>query len=104
MTPDNSSQGEFSFGQSSDQPAETAGYQRWKQERAATLEKLARSLGLPLGHRVEVWLRGNIRLTGLLSLREEKLILDEPNPKLELVVDNVPFTPGEIESCVRLDD
>ena len=104
MTPEPSDQGEFWFAQSTDPSAETAGYQRWKQERAATLEKLARSLGLPLGHRVEVWLRGNIRLTGLLTLREEKLILDEPHPKLELVVDNVPFTPGELESCVRLDD
>lgn len=101
MSADTTNQVEFTFTQAT----EVAGYDRWKQERAAALEKLARSIGMPLGHRVEVWLRGNIRLTGRLSLREEQLFVrPERDPRLELVVDNVPFTPGEIESCVRLDD
>ncbi|GDY22926.1 hypothetical protein LBMAG56_42730 [Verrucomicrobiota bacterium] len=101
MSADTTNQEEFSFTDAK----EVAGYDRWKQERAAALEKLARSIGLPLRHRVEVWLRGNIRLTGRLTLREEQLFVrPEKDPRLELVVDNVPFTPGEIESCVRLDD
>lgn len=95
-------QGEFAFDSAPQTPPR--GYDRWKQERAAAREALARSLSLPLGHRVEVWLRGNIRLVGLLALREEKLLLDPANTRLELVVDSVPFTPAEIESCVRLDD
>ena len=101
MSADTTDQEEFTFSPAT----EGAGYDRWKRERAAALETLARSIGLPLGHRVEVWLRGNIRLTGRLSLREEQLFVSpKKDPRLELIVDNVPFTPGEIESCVRLDD
>ena len=61
-------------------------------------------MGLPLGRKVEVWLQGDIRLAGVLRLREEQLFVPEDyEPRLELVVDNVPFTPGEILSCVVLD-
>ena len=60
--------------------------------------------GLPLGHRVEVWLRGNIQLRGRLRLKDEVLFIEESAVNhLELVVENVPFTHAEMESCVRLD-
>ncbi len=80
------------------------GVSAWRDQRLSARRQLARTLGLPLDHPVEVWLRGNIRLTGTLRLREETLFVDErPGPKLELEVDGVPFAPGEMESCVRLD-
>ena len=80
------------------------GLVHWQQQRARALKRLARQSGLPLGHPVEVWLRGNVRLRGELKLREEKLFLiDDPEPKLELVVEGVPFSAADIESCVRTD-
>ena len=101
MSADTSNQEEFTFTQAT----EATGYDRWKQDHAVALETLARSIGLPLGHRVEVWLRGNIRLTGRLTLRKQQLFISgNKDPHLELVVDNVPFTSGELESCIRLDD
>jgi hypothetical protein len=93
-------QGELSFGQS----APETGYDRWKHERAEAMKNLALKLGLPLGRRVEVWLRGNIRLTGKLQLAEETIFVpDSRDQTLRLVVDGVPFTSAEIESCVRAD-
>ena len=66
--------------------------------------ELARKINLPLGHVVEVWLRGNVRLRGQLRLRDEVLFLEESAVNhLELVVNRVPFTVAEMESCVRLD-
>lgn len=83
---------------------QAGGYGSWLEERRQATHELASRLGLPLGRRVEVWLRGNIRLRGALRLREERLILPEPrSPDLQLVVDGVPFVPAEIESCLRLD-
>ena len=68
------------------------------------MKELARQMGLPLEHPVEVWLRGGIRLRGKLRLREEMLFVQsEKESGLSLVVDGVPFTWAEIESCVRLD-
>ena len=79
------------------------GHSRWLEGRRVTTGELARRLGLPLGHRVEVWLVGGIRLTGLLRLREELLFIEEDRVRhLELMVDNVSFTLRELESCVRL--
>jgi len=67
-------------------------------------QELARRIGLPLGHRVEVWLHGGILLKGTLKLREEMLFIDEERVRhLELSVDQVAFTYREMESCVRLD-
>jgi hypothetical protein len=91
---------EFEFNRSQSE----AGYNQWQQERRAALEKLARKMGLPIGHRVEVWLQGGIRLRGWLRLEEERLWVENARDfKLRLVVDGVPFTAAEIESCVRQD-
>ena len=66
--------------------------------------ELARRIGLPLGHQVEVWLYGGVRLRGKLRLREELLFIEEEQVRhLELVVDHVTFAYREMESCVRLD-
>ncbi len=64
------------------------------------MRQLAAKLGLPVGRKVEVWLRGEIRLTGILRLREELLFVPEGREaRLELIVDNVPFSATEITSC-----
>ena len=40
----------------------------------------------------------------MLRLREETLFIEEqPDRELELEVDGVPITAGEMESCVRTD-
>ncbi|MCI0538486.1 MAG: hypothetical protein L0Z50_25035, partial [Verrucomicrobiales bacterium] len=66
--------------------------------------KLASKLGLPLERKVEVWLRGDIRLNGTLKLREEQLFVPEERElRVELMVDGVPFTADEMISCVRAD-
>ena len=68
------------------------------------VEELARRIHLPLGHQVEVWLYGGIRLRGKLRLREEILSIEEDSVRhLELAVDKVSFTYREMESCVRMD-
>lgn len=82
----------------------SAGLEHWQQQRRETIQQLARDLGLPIGHRAEVWLRGGIVLRGVLRLREELLFVEEhATPALELRIDAATFTPAEIESCVRLD-
>jgi hypothetical protein len=99
MQENTSPQMELGFG------ASTAdGYTRWVQEREAVMAALARQLGLPLGHAVEIWLRDGIRLTGKLTLRKDELFMpDSTHPQIVLMVDNIAFTPAEMESCVRLD-
>ena len=93
-------QGEFTF--QADGPEE--GFAQWVALRKSTGLELAGRLGLPLGHPVEVWLAGEVRLRGLLRLKEEWLFLEEDRVShLELVVDGVSFTMGEMASCVRLD-
>ena len=70
----------------------------------AAVQELARRLGLPLDHQVEVWLCGGIRLRGKLRLQEEILFIEEERVRhLGLVVDHVAFTLREMESCVRKD-
>jgi hypothetical protein len=72
--------------------------------RRTAVEVVARKLNLPLGHQVEIWLIGGVRLRGWLRLKEEALFLEEDKIRhLELTVDHVPFTYREMESCVRLD-
>ncbi len=94
------SQGEFDF----DRGGTEQGYVRWLGVRKTTASDLARRMGLPLGHQVEVWLCGGVRLRGTLRLQEELLLIEEERVRhLELVVDNVPFAYREIESCVRMD-
>ncbi len=93
-------QGQFNF-----EADETArGYTQWLTGRRMAVEELARRINLPLGHQVEVQLLGGIRLRGRLRLEEEVLFIDEERVRhLGLVVDKVPFTYRELESCVRLD-
>ena len=80
------------------------GYNKWITGRRMAAQELARLMNLPLGHQVEVWLAGGIRLRGLLRLQEEMLFIEEERVRhLELVVDQVAFTLREMESCVRLD-
>lgn len=91
---------EFDF----DRVSSEAGYHRWQEKRRATLQKLARRMGLPIGHRVEVWLRDGVRLRGMLLLEEHGLWVEARRDfGLKLVVDGVSFTAAEIESCVRQD-
>ena len=95
-----SGQAEFNF------EANTSGegYARWLAGRRTTAVELARRMNLPLGHEVEVWLLGGIRLRGKLRLREELLFVEEERVRhLELMVDHVAFTYREMESCVRSD-
>ena len=80
------------------------GFQIWLNQRRAALTELARHLGLPLGHPVELWLKGDVRLSGILQLAEPPLFLPEDrNLRLELRIERCTFTPEDIESCVRVD-
>lgn len=82
--------------------ASNAGYTKWLTGRQMAARELARRIHLPLGHPVEVWLRGGIRLRGELRLQEPILFIEEDQVHhLRLQVDHVPFTYGEMESCVR---
>lgn len=93
-------QGEFNFTAA----GTSDGYNQWLAGRQVATQELARRIGLPIGHDVEVWLYGGVRLRGKLRLREEILFLEEDRVRhLELVVDNVSFAYREMESCVRLD-
>jgi hypothetical protein len=57
--------------------------------RRVLAEELARRIHLPLGHEVEVWLYGGIRLRGKLSVKEEMLLIEEERVRhLELMVDH----------------
>jgi hypothetical protein len=80
------------------------GLTQWYDDRSAATQCAATDLGLPIGRSVEIWLRGGIRLRGVLCLRDTVLVLEERAAwNLELEVDNVSFRPSEIESCTRLD-
>jgi hypothetical protein len=93
-------QGELNF----DAPGNGQGHTRWLAVRRVAMGELARRIGLPLGHEVEIWLYGGIRLRGRLRLQEELLFVEEDRVRhLGLIVDKVPFTYREMESCVRLD-
>ena len=93
-------QGEFDFSDGS----AGEGYARWLAQRKLAIAELARQLNLPLGHQVEVWLFGGVRLRGKLELQEEWLFFVKDYVKnLRLLVDHVPFSINEMESCVRLD-
>ena len=93
-------QGHFNF----DTVGTDQGYTQWLAGRQMAVTELARRINLPLGHQVEVWLCGGIRLRGRLRLAEEILFIEEERVRhLELVVDNVSFSYREMESRVRLD-
>lgn len=95
-----SKQFEFTF-----EPGEQdAGYEDWLAKRRAAAERLGRALGLPILRKVEVWLKGEVRLRGILKPKEELVFADpERAQDVLLVVDGVTFTTGEITSCIRLD-
>ena len=94
------SQSEFNFGVGETEQ----GYTQWLAGRRVAAEELARRVHVPLGHQVEVWLYGGVRLRGKLRLREEQLLIEEEHIRhLEFVVDRVAFAYREMESCVRLD-
>jgi len=93
-------QSQFDFSSS----GTAAGYSNWLAGRQVSVQALARRLNLPVGHEVEVWLQGDVRLKGKLRLHEENLLLEEEAIRhLELQVDRVRFRAGELERCVRLD-
>ena len=93
-------QGHFDFESSSGHE----GYTKWLVGRQIAAQELALRIHLPLGHPVEVWLRGGIRLRGRLRLQEEIHFIEEDQiHHLQLQVDHVLFTYGEMESCVSLD-
>lgn len=93
-------QAEFNF----DSQVGAEGYINWVANRKIAAAELAKRICLPLGHQVEVWLTGNIRLRGLLKLKEELLFVEEERIRhMELVVDKVAFAVRDMESCVRLD-
>lgn len=80
------------------------GFQSWLNARRVAMTQLADKLDLPLGHDVEVWLKGDVRLKGRLQLAEAPLFIDERrSSQLELRIDRCTFTPRDIEACVRLD-
>ena len=93
-------QSEFNFGGGQTE----RGYTQWLAGRQLAAEELARRIHLPLGHQVEVWLYGGVRLRGKLRLKEERLFIEEEHVRhLELIVEGVVFAYREMESCVRLD-
>jgi hypothetical protein len=93
-------QGEFNFESSGESP----GHAKWLAGRRMAAEELARQMNLPLGHHVEVWLYGGVRLRGQLRLQEEVLFVEEERVRhLALKIDRVVFSYREMESCVRLD-
>lgn len=94
------SQGEFAF----DSTGAENGLNQWLAGRKTAITELARRLNLPLGHRVEVWLSGGVRLRGELRLKEAILFVEEDRVRhLDLIVDHVAFQYREIESWIRLD-
>ena len=93
-------QGELNF----ESAGQSEGYTKWVTARSLAAVELARRMNLPLGHQVEVWLCGGVRLRGQLRLQEEVLFVAEESVRhLPLKIDRVAFTFREMESCVRLD-
>lgn len=92
---------EFGFG---DPTSSNDGLAVWRACREEEFRKLARRIGLPLGHEVEVWLAGSVRLKGKLELDEAPLFAEnEDETDLRLRIDRTVFPVGEMESCVRTD-
>ena len=77
--------------------------QSWREQRRRDLTELAGKLGLPLGQKVEVWLKCGIRLRGRLEFHEELLVMSGATlANSEFQVDGTGFTYSEMESCVRI--
>jgi hypothetical protein len=95
------SQRELNFGT---RGASEEGYNGWLAIRQLAVEEVAKRMNLPLGHEVEVWLTGGIRLRGRLRLQEGLLFIEEDRVRhLGLIIENIAFTYREMESCVRTD-
>jgi len=93
-------QGELSFDSNSGE----AGYSKWITTRTVAAAELARRVGLPLGHKVEIWLTSGVCLRGTLRLQDEVLFVEEESLRhLPLKIDRADFMYREIESCIRLD-
>jgi hypothetical protein len=94
-------QGEFDFAlQSANGPD---ALEMWRERRRRDLMEIARKIGLPLGQKVEVWLKCGIRLRGRLEFHEELLFMSTTTlSNAEFQVDETAFTYSEMESCVRL--
>jgi hypothetical protein len=93
-------QSEFNF----NQPSGGDGVNHWHHQRERASHRLAKRLGLPLEHKVEVWLKDGVVLRGQLRLKEAVLFLESVDERtLELTVDGVDFHYAEMESCVLQD-
>lgn len=89
-------QGELGFGSGPEH-----GFHSWRKQRQDNLERLASTLGIPIGKKVEVWLSGEIRLRGLMLLDQECLVTEGMDAsKLSFRVEGVRFTMEEVTSCV----
>lgn len=97
-------QEEFHFEGGLSSEARKDGLSVWHAELEAQQQQLAQRLHLPIGHQVELWLRGGVRLRGRLQCAEEMLVtagIDANHARL--AIGRTEFTPQEIESCVRMD-
>jgi hypothetical protein len=93
-----SEQAQFDF-----EAKQKGGLDAWHAERARQRKELARTLGLPLGEQVELWLHDGIRLRGELRLREDALLhANATQENTQFEISSVPFFYREIQSCVRL--
>jgi hypothetical protein len=97
-------QAEFSFDSKGLNSAGADGLASWREIRVRELRDLARSVGLPIGHPAEVWLKGGIRLRGKLELYENHLLVSGVNSsELRLEIQGVSFGLNEMDSCTRAD-
>src|ERR1051325_346434 len=79
------------------------GLDSWHKEQQRQRQELARSLGLPLGKNVEIWLHGGIRLRGELRLEDATLLhVQSTLQNTRFEVNGLPFGYAEIESCVQM--
>ncbi len=81
------------------------GLDEWRARRREEMETLAHSLGLPLGHEVELVLGSGPLLRGKLLLADQRLWVDATGRDngLLLRIGAAEFHAREVESCVRLD-
>jgi hypothetical protein len=100
MSRKNTAQVELDFAGSTEQ-----GWERWREERTRQVKEFSAILGLPLGEEVEIWIRGEVRLRGTLSVRQNGLSLAKAvhDKTVLLEVDGVLFSVSEIISCVRVE-
>jgi hypothetical protein len=79
------------------------GYAAWQQQRLKAMKQISHSLGLPLGHEVELRLLDGVILKGRLRLKEELLFPELTDlGNVELAIGRATFRHSEIESCIRL--